>query len=155
MSSVEIFSLIAGIIPIAETCVILFEAVKDIEGLPQAFKEVNDRLPLVQETLALAKPPATTIQRGKEADALKKLLEGCETKTEHLKVIFVKIEAKSEKTKSETFIHDLPIMGIHHSSSDRRSLKTSLPASAKDPVIEDNVSFQYTGLGVKAKLRQR
>jgi hypothetical protein len=96
MSGLEIFGTVANIIAVTETCIALYNAIKDIDGLPAAFKEVDNRLPLINHTLTLLKPLAASIPPGEEANAVQKVLEACEKKSKNLREIFQAIQKKSQ-----------------------------------------------------------
>ncbi|KAF2809426.1 uncharacterized protein BDZ99DRAFT_463229 [Mytilinidion resinicola] len=97
MSGFEILGLIAAIISIAETTAAVYEAIKDLHGLPEAFKEVNQRLPLVEQTLLDAKTQTKNV-KGDEAKALESLLTGSKSKAEQLLGIFKKIAKSADSS---------------------------------------------------------
>ncbi|KAH6664761.1 WD domain-containing protein [Plectosphaerella plurivora] len=89
-------SIIASTIAIVGVVASSSKAIQSIKGLPSEFKEVNQNLPLVQDTLVLAR------DRLKDGDgvaldessknAIEPVLSGCETKARMLQEIFDKIE---------------------------------------------------------------
>ncbi|KAK1976824.1 hypothetical protein LZ30DRAFT_290013 [Colletotrichum cereale] len=95
VSGIEIAGLISAIITIVDTAVDFYDAIKDLNGLPEAFGQVHARLPLVREILLDAKRLAKDADE-KEASALKPVLENCQEKAEELKKIFLHIQDKSK-----------------------------------------------------------
>ncbi|TQN67663.1 hypothetical protein CSHISOI_07782 [Colletotrichum shisoi] len=96
VSGIEIAGLISAIITIVDTAIDFCDAIKDLDGLPEAFKQVHARLPLVREILLDAKGLAKNADEN-EASALKSGLENCQEKAEELKMIFLHIlQDKSE-----------------------------------------------------------
>ena len=65
----EISSLIGTIITVVDNTIEVYDAIKDLHGLPQAFQQVNDRLPLVNETLGDAKGQTKNANSSGEAAA--------------------------------------------------------------------------------------
>jgi len=97
MSGIEVVGLISAIITIAETAADFYEAIKDLHGLPEAFKEVNQRLPLLEQTLRDAKTQAKTA-KDDEAKALETLLTSSKAKAEKLLDIFKKIHNSADSS---------------------------------------------------------
>jgi hypothetical protein len=96
MSGFEVLGLIGNIISITETIIEVYDAFKDLHGLPDAFQEVNKRLPLVEQTLQDVKTQWKNIKSAEEAKAIQTLLTGCQDKSKELERIFNGI-AKSSK----------------------------------------------------------
>ncbi|KAF1954303.1 hypothetical protein CC80DRAFT_353977, partial [Byssothecium circinans] len=81
-------------ITIIDTTIEVYGAIKDLHGLPEAFQQVNDRLPLVKQILEEVKVQAKNANPSDEK-ALEKLLEGCEKKATELRKIFTQIAKES------------------------------------------------------------
>ncbi|KAJ4256195.1 hypothetical protein NW762_009273 [Fusarium torreyae] len=83
----------------------LYDAVSDAKGLPSAFREVANRLPLVYETLQTA---------NKEVDAgglsettckaLQKVVEACGTKAENLEIIFKNVLPDADSSRMDRYL---------------------------------------------------
>ena len=91
MSGFEIFGLVAAIISVTETTIEVYNAIKDLHGLPEAFQEVSKRLPLVMQTLEAAKGQSKNTKSHDEIEALKSVLNSCKKKAEKLLDIFKSI----------------------------------------------------------------
>ena len=99
MSGIEIVGLIAAIIEITTAIAKVFNAIKDLEGLPNAFQEVNKRLPIVEITLQSARTHAKKTPDD-QAQALETLLDNCKDKANSLLAIFKQID----KAKGKPFL---------------------------------------------------
>ena len=97
-SGFEIFGLISAIITITDTTIEVYSAIKDLHELPEAFQQVNYRLPLVKEILEDVKKRAKNASSS-EAKALKGVLESCEKKAKELQKIFIEIAKESTSSK--------------------------------------------------------
>ncbi|KAK4097473.1 hypothetical protein N658DRAFT_500366 [Parathielavia hyrcaniae] len=91
----EIPRQITRLIEVTEQTVEVYDAIKDIRGLPEAFQEVRKWLPLVEQTLREAKLPAKKVKSTDDANMLETRLDNCETKADNLLEIFQKIARKS------------------------------------------------------------
>ncbi|KAL2823016.1 hypothetical protein BJX63DRAFT_376077 [Aspergillus granulosus] len=99
-SGFEILSLISSTITIIEITIEVYDAIEDLHGLPKAFQQVSDRLPLVKDILVDAKGQAKNTDSSTEATSPKSLLESCEKKAKELQNIFVGIAKESAGGKS-------------------------------------------------------
>ena len=87
-----VVGLISGIIAIVDATKKVYDAAKDKQGLPAAFREVAERLPVVQNILANAKARAESGQIDDEASkAAKAILEPCDSRVKGLNEIFRKV----------------------------------------------------------------
>lgn len=96
MSAPDISRQIAGLSEVAEDIVAAYDSIKDLRGLPEAFQEVNKRLPLVEQTLRDAKSPAKKLKSTKDVKALESVLYRCDKKADKLLQIFAKVGEKSK-----------------------------------------------------------
>lgn len=88
-----IIGLIAGIIGIINEAKQVFDAVKDTQGQPEAFRQVHARLPLVKDILLQAQTRAATFN---DPAALEPILKSCKAKAERLQELFVKVIQKDD-----------------------------------------------------------
>jgi len=153
MSGFEILGLVAAIISVTETTIEVYKAIKDLHGLPEAFQEVSERLPLVMQTLEAAKGQATNTKSPDEIKALKDILDSCKNKAQKLQDIFMSIARKSKdkfdisvyrsvviklgkKHRVETLmgdiLKDLEILTAHHIFQAATQNQVELLAEAKD-----------------------
>jgi len=87
--------LISSVISIIEATKTIYDAAKDAKGQPEAFRQVNARLPLVIEILHKATERAQTLDDPAQ-EALEPILESCKAKAENLKKIFLKVVRKDD-----------------------------------------------------------
>ena len=87
-----VVGLISGTIALVDATKKVYDAAKDQLGLPAAFREVAQRLPLVQTILGNAKVRAEGGQVDDEASkAAKSILEPCKSRVKKLEEIFRKV----------------------------------------------------------------
>ncbi|XP_014559425.1 hypothetical protein COCVIDRAFT_92155 [Bipolaris victoriae FI3] len=123
-SGFEILGLIGSIVIIVDTTIEVYDAIKNLHGLPEAFQQVSNRLPLVKNAFEDAKGPAKNASSNDEK-ALKELLESCEKKARELQKIFMKIAKKS--TGSE------PVISVY------RSLVLKLGKKSRVEILMDDI----------------
>ncbi|KAI4861171.1 SesA protein [Hypoxylon rubiginosum] len=92
MSAADVISLISGIIAIIDASLKLYDAIDDASGLPQSFRDVSARLPLVQNTLETASSGLTDETDARSTTstsrtALTKVLESCRDKAAALQKV--------------------------------------------------------------------
>jgi hypothetical protein len=97
-------SIIASTISVVGAIVQTYEVVKTILGLPDAFKEVEKQLPIVEKTLRAAK---SRLRKGpdptdEEDAALASILKTCQDKATKLKGIFEKLQKKCKADAQAT-----------------------------------------------------
>lgn len=90
-----VIGLISGTISIIEAIKTLYDAAKDTEGQPEAFRQVAARLPLVIKILRSAREMAQSLDETAQ-DELEPILESCKTKAEKLEKIFKKVVRKDD-----------------------------------------------------------
>lgn len=91
-----VISLVASVIGIIDGAKTVWDAVKDPNGQPQAFRQVAARLLLVRDILEKAKLEANQLDETSQED-LEKVLEECKGKAEKLDKIFRKVLPGSEE----------------------------------------------------------
>lgn len=131
--------MISAIITIIDAIRKVFEASKDAQGLPKAFREVANRLPLVKNILEAAKQHI----EGRNADEdsftdARGLVETCEKKAKKLERIFNKVipaeaasraevyfaaartigDGKRVETLMKDILVDVQLLGINHGMFD-------------------------------------
>lgn len=93
---------IASIMAIVQTLSSSYNAIKQLKGLPKAFKEVGQQLPLVKETLDIVRQQ---IQASSLPDATRKAMDPsireCQGNINALNDIFQDIEKKNDKKTTE------------------------------------------------------
>lgn len=88
MSGVEVVGLISAIIGIIDTSIKIYNAFKSASGLPSSLHDVASRLPLIQETLQIAKDGMVNVQSELSLKNMTSCLESCQQKAEKIKLIF-------------------------------------------------------------------
>ena len=127
-TGIEIVGLISGTITIVDTIIKAYEAIKDLRGLPEAFQQVNDRLPLLKNTLADAREQAENADSTDDPAALKDLLVSCEKKAKELRDIFLAIVKNS--TSGE------PVIAVYRSIVLKLGKKSRVEALMND-ILKD------------------
>lgn len=102
MSGIEVVGLIAAIIEITSAIANVYDAIKDIKSLPSAFREVNNRLPIVKSILESAKTNAEDAPDD-DPQKLKTLLDSCEDKAKKLLKIFKELSNLEGKSPTSVY----------------------------------------------------
>lgn len=104
MSGIEIIGLISAIISIIDGASKLYDAIENSSHLPQAFREVAQRLPLIRDTLR------TTEGRLQKYDidgdtyaAIKPTVESCKDKAERLRNILQDVAGQPDASRIERY----------------------------------------------------
>ncbi|KAI1772520.1 SesA protein [Hypoxylon cercidicola] len=104
MSGAEVIGLISGIIAIIDASLKLYEAVDDASGLPQSFRDVAARLPLVHDTLEKASTGLTGEEDTAAAYiALARVLESCRNKAAALKEVLQAVMPAVNASRMERY----------------------------------------------------
>ncbi|KAL1964900.1 hypothetical protein VTN77DRAFT_6253 [Rasamsonia byssochlamydoides] len=104
MSGAEIIGLISSVVAILDAVKTVYESLKDTRGLPQAFREVDQRLPLVQDILRTAERQINDGNPDEEScNAMKRAVELCRDKAERLETLFQKVALKSDASILERY----------------------------------------------------
>lgn len=74
----------------------VYNTIKHLSDLPEAFHESSKYLQLVEETLREARAPARKLKSADDANLLETRLDSCEEKAANLYEIFLKIETNSK-----------------------------------------------------------
>ncbi|KAI1414901.1 hypothetical protein F5Y13DRAFT_10063 [Hypoxylon sp. FL1857] len=105
MSGADVISLISGIIAIIDASLKLYEAIDDAAGLPQSFRDVATRLPLVHDTLETASAGLDDedMRSATSRYALAKVLEGCRDKADALKQVLQAVMPAAGASRMERY----------------------------------------------------
>ncbi|KAL7909033.1 hypothetical protein GGI35DRAFT_425058 [Trichoderma velutinum] len=164
MSGAELIGIISGIISIVDASLKIYDAVEDASGLPLCFRNVAARLPVVQDTLEIAretleeeiKEDGEKLSRVKSRDALVKILESCYDKATMLNktlqnimptqgasktrrcVKAIKMLPAADKIESlmNSILHDVHVLAANHSvkSATRTQLKDLINMIKREPI---------------------
>ena len=89
--AITVLGVIGSIISIVDAAKKVYDAATDAQGLPEAFREVASRLPIVGETLDSAKQSIAERKVNNEScNGVKVTVEDCEEKAKKLKELFQK-----------------------------------------------------------------
>lgn len=90
--AISVLGVVSSIVAIVDGTKKVFDAASDVEGLPEAFREVSGRLPLVKETLGSTEQH---VRRGNvdaaSCETINPLLKRCEERATTLDSIFQKV----------------------------------------------------------------
>jgi hypothetical protein len=93
-------SITAATITIIQTISSTYNAIQSLKGLPKAFKEVGQELPLVEETLELVRCHLQTPNIDESAQkAIEPIIKSCQEKTNALNEIFKEIDKRKKNDK--------------------------------------------------------
>jgi len=103
--ALAVLGAISAVISIVDGIKQVYDAASDPKGLPPAFKEVANRMPLVKNTLQAA-------ENGIKADndaakGMKTVVDACETKAEKLADIFRKVLPEPDASRMEHYLKAL------------------------------------------------
>ena len=105
MSGPEVIGLVSGIIAIVGATVKVYDAATNASGLPEAFRHVATRLPLVHETLQTVSGYLNTADPDVAfCKGIKPVLEGCADKATRLKTIFEKVVPQADASTMERYL---------------------------------------------------
>ncbi|KAJ6091638.1 hypothetical protein N7467_003607 [Penicillium canescens] len=96
MSGPDISRQIAGLIGVTEDIVEAYNSIKNLCSLPEAFQEVNKRLPLLEQTLRDAEIPAKKLKPTDDTKALETVLHRCDERADKMLEIFEEIGKRSK-----------------------------------------------------------
>ncbi|KAI8299445.1 hypothetical protein K4K61_010646 [Colletotrichum sp. SAR11_59] len=134
MSGAEaVIGLIAGVIGLLEAANKAYDTIKDIAGLPKAFEEVSQRIPLVLQILEHAKTNAEQAP-GQTINAITPVITACKREAEVLNDILVKlangdsgwdqnkyvqmVKCKGKKARVEDLMRKI-VENVHFLASDK------------------------------------
>src|SRR6187549_3306795 len=93
----EVLGAIASTIALVQGISSTYKAIQHLKGLPKAFKEANQGLPLVENTLALVRDQLDGMVLDKASTrTIGAVVSGCEEKAKALRDIFEEAEKKKE-----------------------------------------------------------
>jgi hypothetical protein len=93
----EVIGVIAGAIGILSVTAEIYESIQEIRGLPQAFREVGDKIPLVIDTLKQVRAAARRAPEDRRA-VITNIVSTCERRAKTLYLILGKLQPYDEST---------------------------------------------------------
>ncbi|RYP03330.1 hypothetical protein DL764_005226 [Monosporascus ibericus] len=104
MSGTEVIGLISAIMGIIDVASKFYTAIENTNNLPQAFREIAQRLPLVLDTLGTMKARFQPEDVSSDAYAvIWPTMEGCKDKAERLKNILRAVAAQPDPSRIERY----------------------------------------------------
>jgi hypothetical protein len=111
MSGAEVLGIISGVIAIIDGVTKVSGALKDSHGLPEAFREVHKRLPLVHHILNELKEKERSGFHSRSLGAMIPTLESCREKAERLEVIFHQVLPQPEDLRKDRYLRAIRTLG--------------------------------------------
>lgn len=105
-----VVGLVSGVISIIDATKKIYDAAKDAEGQPEAFRQVAARLPLVIEILHSAEAKTRALNETAQ-DPLEHILKSCKAKAEKLQEIFHKVIRKDDDKWYDRYMRALSTLG--------------------------------------------
>lgn len=100
----EIIGVISGIIAILDAAAQVYNTVSDASGLPESFRDVARRLPLVNETLKTVRRRLDSSDLDERfCEAVEPVVEGCKDKAARLEGIFRKVVPQESASRMERY----------------------------------------------------
>ena len=103
MSGIEVVGLISAVISIVGAVENIYSGFRDARNLPQAFRDVAEKLPLVRETLRIAEQQIKSTSDEDACEAIKTVVENCKVKAERLKEVFATVAPSEPPTRLERY----------------------------------------------------
>jgi hypothetical protein len=94
-----VISLISAVIGIVQATKQVYDVANDAKDLPEAFREVGEKLPLVEDTLRLAEASVDD----KSAKIIKPVIETCKGKATILKELVQKVVPKADASRTQRY----------------------------------------------------
>ncbi|KAF6829984.1 hypothetical protein CPLU01_07599 [Colletotrichum plurivorum] len=111
MSGAEVIGLVSGIVGIVDAIIKFHDAVQDAAGLPGAFREVANRMPLLRDTMLAVQHDLGSEADPESAAALKQALEGCREKSQALEKIFGNVAVAPEASRAQRYFSAVRTFG--------------------------------------------
>jgi hypothetical protein len=99
-----VIGIISGIIAVIDATINVYDAATDASGLPEVFRDVAKRLPLVQKTLQAVQGYLERNPNDASCDGMKLVLEGCKEKANRLATIFEKVVPPADASRTERYL---------------------------------------------------
>lgn len=110
--AIAVLGLVSSVITVVDSIKRVYEAASNTQGLPEAFREVYARLPIVQNILRIAKQQ---IEGGNANDGFYKgaqeIVENCCKKMQKLEEIFQKVMPADGASRAERYLSAVKTLG--------------------------------------------
>jgi len=105
MSGAEVIGIISSVIAIINATAKIYNAANDASGLPQAFRDVATRLPLVHETLQTVSRHLNTSNPDENScKAISPILQRCENRATQLEKMFKDVIPQADASRMERYL---------------------------------------------------
>ena len=115
MSSTEavtILGVISSIISIVDGIKQVYDAASNTKGLPEAFREVATRLPIIQDILGLARRHVNQGNADMNAfEGVMDVVEHCEKKAQKLQELFQRVLPVDDASRTKRYISEVRTLG--------------------------------------------
>jgi hypothetical protein len=102
--AIAVLSLISSIIAVVDGTRQVYDAARNAEGLPSAFREVAGKLPLVRVILDSAKKHINDGEVDEQScEAMESVVKGCKDKVEKLRILFQKVLPPDNASLAERY----------------------------------------------------
>lgn len=99
-----VLGLISSVITVLDTITKVYGDVKDAEAVPKEFREITQRLPIIQATLRIVKAHISTRSLDEEScRAIEGPIQGCKDKALRLEIIFRKVVPQASPERRECY----------------------------------------------------
>jgi hypothetical protein len=103
MSGAEVIGLISGVISIVTAIKEIYDAVKDKDNIPEAFREVIAKLPLVHDTLEAAKAQIE-VEQSAVTGPVENIIRSCQDKAAKLMKLFQKVTPQEDESRTDRYL---------------------------------------------------
>lgn len=110
MSGLEIFGAVAGVVGILDVAITTYNKIKDVAGLPEAFRKVGEKLPLTKHILDNVQLQASKATDQVDA-ALTPVIHSCRDNAEKLKTILERIDLNDGSWSRNSYIKVIKAWG--------------------------------------------
>ncbi|TLD26481.1 hypothetical protein PspLS_05243 [Pyricularia sp. CBS 133598] len=115
MSGAEVIGVLSGIITLVKTSQAIYDAASDVSGLPRFLRDVESRLPLIQDTLEVARRDLAVDDNGalsspSSCEALAKVLRSCRARLDGLYEIIKAAVPAADAPRTERYLKALKTM---------------------------------------------
>lgn len=114
MSGAEVLGIISSTISIIDAIVQICGAIRDASGLPPAFRNVLQQMPLLKGTLKAAQQGMENGASEGSHDTLKRTLEGCQTKVNSLEKLFQAVIVQPGASRTTRYTSAIRSFGKEH-----------------------------------------
>ena len=110
--AIAILGIISSVISIVDGTKQVYDAASDTNGLPEAFREVAARLPIVRDILDSAKQHVSRRHTNKDCyEAVKNVVEDCQLRAQDLEKLFQKVIPADGASRAKKYLLAVRTLG--------------------------------------------